>query len=206
MFTRLLLAGLITVAATMARADGALVAQRATSCAGVNATTGAVCYDETTGEATVGGLNIHTLPTAVQLWNWRTNTSSTTIGNTQDFSVWNGADIGASWNGRWLPGFAGSFKRFCVAVQPTAPAGDDGCRVYLTKNGTEVSGATFDFGSTALDTAGESACVAITGTFTGTDYFAVVFGEANSGQCPAGSGCTCTASNIELRTSLWVTD
>lgn len=210
MLTRLLFIGLIAAAPLPARADGALVVQRATSCTGINATAGAICYDETTGEASVGGVNVHALPTTVQLWSWLASTTSTTEGNVQSFASTAAADTttGAS-TGKWIAGFAGAMKRFCVTVATPAPTTTEGCRIYLAKSGSEVSGSTVDFGSDVLDALTETACRTISGTFTATDYFQVVFGAetgATGDYCVDNAACECTGSSLAVRTSLWVTD
>lgn len=153
---------------------------------------------------------IDALPTATQLWSCLTTTSPTTEGNVQNFNSFNAGDTttGSS-GGKWVAGFAGTLKRFCVTVATPAPTGTEGCRIYLAKGGSEVSGSSVDFGSDALDALTETVCKTLSATFTATDYFQVVFGAetgATGDYCVDNVSCECAGSTLAVRTSLWVTD
>jgi len=130
--------------------------------------------------------------------------SSVTTGNAVSWAAMATVDVAASAEtARWRFGKNVEAVQLCLQLS-AALTTTEGCRMYVSKNGTEITGSDLDAGTAALDATGETLCTAkFSSSITTSDYLQVIFGAPDAGNCADGTGCTCTAAAFGAAVTVW---
>lgn len=96
-----------------------------------------------------------------------------------------------------------------IGLAANAPATTEGCKVQVSKNGSTITGLTFDWGDTVLDGDGEAQYKEPSSatSLSGTDYLQVILAEPTAGKCPSAASCACEGgTNFDIFMRIYARD